>query len=277
MLELSQIWVYPIKSLGGISLSSSKVTSRGLEHDRRWLLVDTNLNFITQREHPELALFRTKFQGDFIQVIHIDNEVLIPLNQKINDASKWLDVTVWGDQINAVEVDPEISHWFSKKLNIGVHLVYMPESSLRKVDTKYATSPDDITSFSDGYPFLIIGESSLNDLNDRLEIPVPINRFRPNFVFRGGINYEEDQWKNFRIGSINFQGVKPCSRCVVTTIDTTTGLSGGIEPLFTLSKYRKWNNKIYFGQNLISSQIGIVSIGDAIVVETKREHFLIHK
>jgi hypothetical protein len=147
----------------------------------------------------------------------------------------------------------------------------MPEESQRKTDVQYALTGEEITSFSDGYPILIIGQSSLNDLNNRLENPVNINRFRPNFVFTHGEPFEEDNWHEFTVGNIRFFGVKPCARCIMTTINQETGEKKDKEPLLTLNKYRKAGNKILFGQNVLISQLGTVSVGDDVTVISRKK------
>jgi len=267
MLKLSEIWVYPVKSLGGISLQSSNVTDRGLELDRRWLLVDETAMFLSQREHPQLALFKPEIDGDNLKITHrkLSETISIPLQPLANEIIK---VTVWDDTIDAFEVSPEISDWFTKLLGFPARLVYMPDESERKVDPKYAISGEEITSFSDAYPFLIIGQSSLDDLNSRLEEKVPMNRFRPNFVFTNGKAFEEDSWRNFRIGNLSFVGVKPCDRCVMTTVDQEKGVVSGKDPLKTLAKYRNFGNKVLFGQNVIGLGLGQVAVGDEIRVLT---------
>ncbi|MGQ7946380.1 MOSC domain-containing protein [Flavobacterium sp. WC2509] len=268
MLKLSEIWVYPVKSLGGISLKEAHVTDRGLELDRRWLLVDDYGRFISQREHPELALFRPEILGDNLKITHkvLLESIDIPLRPVFgNDNAKTL-VTVWDDSIDAFEVSPVITEWFTKLLGFSVRLVYMPEESHRKLDPKYAIFGNEITSFSDAYPFLIIGQSSLDDLNERLEVKVPINRFRPNFVFVNGVAFEEDFWRDFSIGSLSFVGVKPCDRCVMTTVDQEKGIIAGKDPLKTLAKYRNFGNKVLFGQNVIGLELGLVSVGDEIKI-----------
>ncbi|WP_418264808.1 MOSC domain-containing protein [Flavobacterium faecale] len=270
MLQLLEIWVYPIKSLSGISLKQSQVTSRGLELDRRWMLVDDSGIFITQREYPQLALFQVQIIDGFLLVTHsnfIGERVKISLSQK-NDNSR-VKVVVWEDEVEAILVDEGISNWFSKILGFSVRLVYMPEESHRKVDSKYAVSVGDITSFSDGFPFLIIGQTSLNDLNSRLDNPISIKRFRPNFVFTGGKAYEEESWKEFHIGSLIFYGVKPSGRCVITTVNPELGQFAGKEPLLTLSKYKKVEKKVIFGQNVIAKNQGILEIGQEIFVVRK--------
>lgn len=271
MLQLSEIWIYPIKSFGGIKLQQAQVTDRGLEHDRRWLLVDEKGLFLTQREYPELALFQPEITEDFLNIAHrVKLETIkIPLHPSFSEAKSKIKVTVWDDLIPAYEVSEEASKWFSLQMGFSVRLVYMPEESHRKVDANYAITGKDINSFSDGFPFLLIGQSSLDDLNSRLEEAVPMNRFRPNFVFSGGIAYEEETWQKMAIGELVFFGVKPCSRCAVTTINQELGVTSGKNPLFALSKYKKEGNKVLFGQNLIGIQTGKVRIGDEVKVFEK--------
>ncbi|MBA0882878.1 MOSC domain-containing protein [Flavobacterium undicola] len=267
MLQLSEIWIYPVKSLAGIRLEESRVTQRGLEYDRRWMLVDEEGVFISQRTHPKLALFQPKIEKDIFHISHADlskGSVSFSLSQQNNNALS--DVMVWEDCVAAVEVDAEISAWFSEILGFSVRLVYMPDESQRKVDPDFAISPTDITSFSDGFPFLIIGQSSLDDLNSRLAENLSIRRFRPNFVFSGGQAYEEESWKEFTIGTLLFYGVKPCGRCIMTTVNPEKGVFSGKDPLFTLSKYKKVGEKVIFGQNAIAKQDGNLKVSDVVTV-----------
>lgn len=265
MLQLSEIWIYPVKSLAGIRLEKSRVTQRGLEYDRRWMLVDEKGVFVTQRKYPQLVLFQPKIDGGFMQISHKDatkGSVSFSLSQ--NNENQPIEVQVWEDSVSAIEVSEQVSSWFSEILGFNVRLVFMPDESLRKVDPDYAVAPDDMTSFSDGFPFLIIGQASLDDLNTRLQEKVRMERFRPNFVFSGGEAYEEEQWKEFRIGNLVFHGVKPCGRCIMTTVDAQKGNFSGKEPLSTLSTYRKKGNKVLFGQNVIAKQQGEVKVLERI-------------
>lgn len=268
MLELSEIWIYPVKSLGGILLQEAQVTDRGLEFDRRWLLVDESGRFLSQREYPELALFRPEIIDSFLRITHRVNleSIDIPLRPVFSDATSKIEVTVWEDIVEAFEVNPNTSEWFSKFLGFPVRLVYMPDGSERKLDPDYAITGDEITSFSDAYPFLIIGQASLDDLNGRLEVKVPMNRFRPNFVFTNGEAFEEDNWREFKIGNVPFVGVKPCDRCVMTTVDQEKGVVSGKDPLKTLAQFRNFGNKVLFGQNLIGLGLGKVMVGDSVRV-----------
>jgi uncharacterized protein YcbX len=268
MLQLSEIWVYPVKSLGGISLQESKVTDRGLELDRRWLLVDDDGRFLSQREHPELALFSPEIVDGFLRITHRVNLEFIDfqLHPVFLDATSKIEVTVWDDIIDAFEVSQKATEWFTKLLGFSVRMVYMPEESERKLDPNYAITGVENNSFSDAYPFLIIGQASLDDLNGRMEVRVPMNRFRPNFVFTNGEAFEEDAWREFKIGNVSFVGVKPCDRCVMTTVDQEKGAISGKDPLKTLAKYRNFGNKVLFGQNLIGLGLGSVSVGDVVRV-----------
>ena len=274
MLQLSEIWIYPVKSLGGIALQNAKVTDRGLANDRRWLLVDDDGIFLTQRENPELALFQTAIDGSFLTITHQkrnSESLQIALDLSGFDAENKIKVTVWDDVIDAFEVSETASVWFTERLGFSARLVYMPEESHRKVEQEYAVSGEEINSFADGYPFLIIGQSSLDDLNSRLKDPIPMNRFRPNFVFTAGEAYDEESWYELSIGGLPFFGVKPCERCVMTTVDQELGVKSGKDPLLTLSKYRKAGKSVLFGQNLLGTQLGAVSVGDEIKVLSRNK------
>lgn len=263
MLTLSEINIYPIKSLGGISLQSSEVEERGLKYDRRWVLVDKTNTFFTQRDYPQMALIKVSLEEEGLKVQHKKKNIeplSIPFSFKHSKTEK---VVIWDDTVTGEFYNNQIDEWFSEIIGIKCHLVKMPESTKRVVDKKYAENK--IVSFADGYPFMIIGQSSLDDLNSRMEVPLPMNRFRTNFVFTGGQPFEEDNWKNFKIGEVKFEAVKPCARCVITTTDQETAERAD-EPLFTLSKFRKVNNKVMFGMNLVCESVGKVSVGNKITL-----------
>ncbi|GAA4315761.1 MOSC domain-containing protein [Nibribacter koreensis] len=263
-LVLSEINIYPIKSLGGISLTSAQVEERGLQYDRRWMLIDESGMFLTQRKLAEMALLDVALRTDHLEVTHRTKD-LPPLRVPLEtNSTRSLLVTVWDDICFAYVVSPEANTWFSDALGIDCRLVYMPENSIRLIDPNYAKHNEKV-SFADGYPFLIIGQESLNDLNSRLEQPVPMNRFRPTFVFTGGLPYDEENWKTFKIGDVLFYGAKPCGRCNVTTIDQFTAATSQ-EPLKTLATYRKQGNSVLFGMNLIGLSTGTIQVGDKIQV-----------
>lgn len=262
MRRLTEIWIYPIKSLGGIRLERARVLEKGLEFDRRWMLVDETGKFLTQRVYPEMALLKLTITREQLLITHAVKKITysISLHPDVSTADQ-REVTIWSDTVRAIEVSDEASRWFSDALGMSCKLVYFPEENARAVDRRYATTEH--VSLADGYPFLIIGEASLADLNGRMEAPLPMNRFRPNFVFSGGEAFEEDVWSDFSIGGNRFRGVKPCSRCVLTTVDQETAIKGS-EPLRTLATYRKRDNNIYFGQNLLAIDHTFVTQGDLI-------------
>lgn len=263
MLSLSEINIYPVKSLAGISLQSSEVEDRGLKYDRRWVLVDDSNVFFTQRDFPEMALIKVDIGKDGLKLQH-KRKNIYPLNVPFEfQHSKKDNVVIWNDTVVGEFYSQDIDDWFSDILGIKCHLVKMPESTKRVVDTKYAANK--IVSFADGYPFLIIGQSSLDDLNSRMEKPLPMNRFRTNIVFTGGNSFEEDNWKKFKIGDVEFEAVKPCARCVITTTNQETS-ERLHEPLLTLSKFRKVGNEVMFGMNLVCHSTGKIEIGDNIKV-----------
>ncbi|HNV27879.1 MAG TPA: MOSC domain-containing protein [Cyclobacteriaceae bacterium] len=264
-LTLSEIWIYPIKSLAGIRLQRSNVKQKGLVYDRRWMLVDEDGRFLTQREHPEMSQFQLTMDTEELTILNRVSSQLIVLDLKDEKVGESLSTIVWDDEVEAIEVGHIYSQWFSDQLQIKCKLVFFPETHKRDIDPDYATMNEQV-SLADGYPFLIIGQASLDDLNKRLKEPIPMNRFRPNFVFTGGEPFEEDRWKNFIIGSNRFIAVKPCSRCVLTTVDQRTGVKG-TEPLATLATYRKYGSKINFGQNLLAIDYDEIQEGDEIGLE----------
>lgn len=271
-LKLSEIWIYPIKSLGGIALDTAIIEKRGLQYDRRWMLVDEQGIFLTQRKHTEMALLQVDLVENGLEVRHKTKEITpiyIPFESK---PLEHLKVQIWNDECEAFTVSDEINNWFTTVLGIKCRLVYMPDNSYRQIDIRYAKEGD-VTSFADGYPILILGQQALEQLNTKLVTEglgqaeaMKMNRFRPNLVFVGGEPNEEDTWKAFKIGAASFLGVKPCARCVITTINQDNGEKGA-EPLKTLATYRKKGNKILFGQNVIAQSIGAkIQVGDTIEV-----------
>lgn len=261
-LLIQNLYLYPIKSLGGISVHEARVEERGFKYDRRWMLVDQSGEFLTQREHPQLALLQVALGDLELEVFSkADPSLKISFDLELN-SGKEMEVTVWGDVVPALQVAPKVSAWFGDFLGMAVDLVVLPESSHRKLDPRYAVQAESV-SFADGMPYVIIGQSSLDELNGRLEVPIGMDRFRPNLVFSGGEAYAEDQFKQLQIGEVEFQVVKPCARCVMITVDQEKGTKGK-EPLATLSSYRTVNNKVYFGQNAVALSQGIVRVGDPI-------------
>jgi uncharacterized protein YcbX len=268
MLRISQLTIYPIKSMGGITVARARVTDRGLEHDRRWMLIDHNNIFLTQREFPAMALMKVELTPEGLLVRHPSQPV--PLNIPFHTSTgastgtSIIEVCIWDDTCPARLVSREADDWFSSALNTHCRLVHMPDETARITDPRYAPGGS-ITSFADGYPFLLIGQASLDELNGRLDQPLPMDRFRPNIVFTGGSPYQEDALQTFSIHNIRFHGVKLCARCMITTIDQVTARQGK-EPLRTLARYRARDHKILFGQNLVHQGTGELAVGDELVL-----------
>lgn len=261
-LFVQNLYLYPIKSLGGIAVQEAQVEERGFKYDRRWMLVDQSGEFLTQRQHPQLALLQVALSESQLEVFSKgDPSQRIAFDLDLASNQELL-VSIWGDQVLARVVSAEVSRWFSDFLQMDLDLVVMPESSHRKMDPRYAVQGESV-SFADGMPYVIIGQSSLDELNQRLEVPVSMDRFRPNLVFSGGQAFEEDQFTRIKVGEVDFQVVKPCARCVLITVNQQTGEKGK-EPLATLATYRTVNNKVYFGQNAVALAPGIVRVGDPI-------------
>ncbi len=267
-MHLSALYVYPVKSLGGIALTESVVEERGLQHDRRWMLIDRDHTFLTQRNYPQMALLQTALLADGLEIAvkHTTQRILIPYEPQTDEKMM---VNIWSDHCQAIVVSPEVNTFLSDFLHINCQLVYMPDTTKRQVDSRYAVA-DNYTSFSDGYPFLMIGQASLDDLNARLAEAVPMNRFRPNLVVSGTEPYAEDEWHEVRVGETSFFGVKPCARCNIPTIDQETAKAGK-EPLKTLTTYRNSHNRILFGQNMVFGRNGTkIKVGDRIEVISRR-------
>lgn len=288
-MHLSEINIFPVKSLKGIAVETAVVEPRGLQNDRRWMLIDGNGTFMTQREFPQMATIN----------VGVDNELLyiwadgfgtleLPLDPATGDRRQ---LEVFGNACEGEAYGSVISEWFSDAIGDTCELVYMPDDSRRNVNQLF-NAGHDIVSFADGYPLLVIGEASLDDLNTHIleaerlagRLPAfrrfPMNRFRPNIVVSGSAPFEEDHWGRIRVGGAIFRATKPCARCVITTIDQSRGEFDGKEPLKTLASYRQAQQVIpdtleslgvnatavLFGQNLIAETPGVtIRLGDEVV------------
>ena len=252
---LSGLFVYPLKSARGIALARARVDARGLEHDRRWMVVDEQGVFVSQRTHPRLAMVGTALDGATLRLAAAglpDLAVEPPLGAATQP------VRVWKDDVPGLLAPRAACEWVSEHLGARCRLVYQPDAARRRVAPPY--EPARLVSFADAFPFLLLSEASLADLNRRLDRPVPMDRFRPNLVVSGCAPHAEDSWRRIRIGDVPFTVAKPCSRCVVVTTDQSTG-ERHREPLATLSTYRLFDGKVLFGQNLIHESEGTLSPG----------------
>jgi uncharacterized protein YcbX len=261
VIRVSALYVHPIKGCAGIPVASAEVTPRGLANDRRWMVVDAEGTFVSQRERAEMVLARTALATD-AAAIDLVAPGLPPLRLPLrHEAGPRREIRVWDDRGQAV-VHAEGSAWFSRFLGAPHQLVYMPDDARRAVSLEYGR-PGDIVSFADAYPLLLISQASLDDLNARLDTPIVMERFRPNVVVEGCPPFDEDSWPTFQVGALAFRGPKPCSRCVVTTVDPDTGLRGK-EPLRTLATYRQRDGKVWFGMNVVPDATGTLRIGDEL-------------
>lgn len=277
-MEISQIITYPVKSLAGIKQKKALLYPRGLQYDRRWMLINENGRFITQREFPRMAQFRPMLTDDHLLVYapeQMENPIEIPLTSPKEQPAKM--VQIWNDTVMAITMDSTIDEWFTDWLKTPCRLVYMPDESKRPLNPAFEL-PNGKLSFSDGGPILVVGEASLRDLNARLKEPLLMERFRPNLVFNDGVPYEEEHWKGFQINDEDFKALKPCVRCKITTIDQQTA-EVGKEPLQTLSTYKKGEKGITFGllaswqfpEEETEETAVEIKVGDSIVPFTEEE------
>ncbi|MEO1593005.1 MAG: MOSC N-terminal beta barrel domain-containing protein [Cyanobacteria bacterium J06632_22] len=266
MVTLSALNIYPVKSAAGTGLSNAHVAPRGLQYDRRWMVVDAKGRFMTQRKHPRMALIWVTL-GDQLQLeVPGQPPLVLPL---MPTEQTDLSVEVWGDLCTAWSMGATAAEWLSQFLEVPCRLVYMPDQAQRAT-AHGKLGPDKLVSFADAYPFLLISEASLSDLNGRLAKPIPMNRFRPNLVVTDCSAFAEDTWAKIRIGDVVFSVEKGCDRCSIPGVDQATGVADK-EPLPTLATYRRWQGKIWFGQNLVQENLGELHVGDPVEILAYKE------
>jgi uncharacterized protein YcbX len=277
MGTLASVHIYPLKGGRGVDLTESAVEPCGLAGDRRWLLVDSDFRFISQREHASLARLAVRYGPGADISVSSDGypSLRIPApGQAARPAPEMLTVTVWRSTVLAAAAGPAADAWFSAYLSEPVRLVYLDDPTRRAVDPEFGADGD-VVSFADGYPLLLTSAESLGQLGEWLsaegERPVPMNRFRPSVVVTGFEPWAEDRWRRLRIGSVSFRVAKPCGRCLVTTTNQLTG-ERGREPLAMLGRRRRFGEALVFGQNLIPDSPGLIRVGDP--VEITAEHSL---
>src|SRR5689334_12293866 len=257
-ITISSLIYYPIKACRGFEVESANVERMGLQDDRRMMVVTPAGDQVTQREHSKLAWVLPTLK-DGTLTLSAPNFDSIQIN--IQKTGVTQPVNIWKNKgVQAIDQGDESARWFSDWLGESVRLVHIADGYKRMVNEIYSVNADDHTGFADGYPILIISEESLQDLNTRLEMPLPMNRFRPNLVVKGCEPYAEDIWNKIKIGDVELAIVKPCARCEVTTIDKVT-LEQSKEPLKTLAKYRKHELGAIFGQNVIPLNEGRLQLG----------------
>lgn len=259
-MQLSEIVVYPVKSAAGIPLAEARLDRFGIADDRRWMVVDDAGVFITQREEPRLALIRPALDEDGLE---LGSPGGAPLRVSRGTDGPPRLVRIWRDTVAAADCGEAPARWLSALLERPVRLVFLPESCVRPLDPTYGAGRR--IAFPDGFPLLLIGTASLDDLNRRLAAPVPMNRFRPNVVVTTTEPFAEDRWRRIRIGGVCFQVAKPCERCTIPAVDQATAEQGK-EPLTTLATYRRRDGKVFFGQNLVHEANGRIVRGDEVTM-----------
>lgn len=260
-MKLSAMYIYPLKSGRGNAVREMTLDDRGPAGDRRWMLVGPDNVSLTQRELPRMVLIQVVATRDGLECTApgmTTLQVSTPANGARHNAQ------VLKDPVDVMDASDLASQWFSDFLERSCRLVYQPQNSLRPVDPNYA-APDKVVSLADGFPLLLIGQGSLDELNRRLLQPVEMIRFRPNLVVEGSEPFAEDSWRRIRVGEIEFDVAKPDVRCTIPMVDPATGTSGK-EPIQTLATFRRRDNKVMFGQYLIHRRQGTLRLGEPVVV-----------
>ena len=265
-MHLHSLHIYPIKGMRGCDLPAAEVTPMGLAGDRRWMLVDATGRFISQREQERLALVSVTPSSDGLVVRATGFRDLAVAPPDAGTQS--IPVTIWRDRLSAYPAAAEAGRWFSDFLGQPCRLIYQGDT-VRPTDARWSR-PGDTTSFADAYALLVCTTASLDDLNRRAGTELAMNRFRPNMVIATAEPWSEDGWHRLRIGPVEIELVKPCARCVVTTIDQARGTRAGREPLRSLTKFRFLQvpgiSGAIFGQNAIPRGLGRVGLGDPVEV-----------
>lgn len=264
MQVLTDIYIYPIKSVKAVSQPAAKVEEKGLSFDRRYMLIDLDGHFITGRTHPVLTQIDVQFSFNKLQLTAPSMAPL--LIDPAHFSTDTLASKIWDDEVNAVHCHQDYDHWFSEYLHQPCQLVFFAENTNRCVKNRETQ-----VSFADGYPLLLINQTSVDLLNTKLASPVSALHFRPNIVIKAGFAFAEDSWARIKIGEVEFEVSKPCSRCLFINVDPKTGIAQENEPLLTLAKFRYHQGDIDFGQNLIPLNSGMIRSGDEVKVLATHE------
>jgi uncharacterized protein YcbX len=259
------LFIYPLKSAAGLRVAEAALDRLGFAGDRRWMVVDAERRFLSQRRLPPMALIQATALGDglFLSApgmpsLHVPRPASGPV----------LDVVIWDDAVRAEDAGDDAARWVSTVLHQDARLVRCPPERARAVDPTYARDTD-VVGFADGFPLLVLGHASVCDINRRLREQgmetVGVERFRPNIVIEGAEPYAEDAWSHIRIGAIAIDIVKPCARCSTISVEPRTGVQG-VEPMRTLLTYRQRGQKVYVAQNALHRACGTITTGDEVTV-----------
>ncbi|KAF1009313.1 MAG: putative protein YcbX [Pseudomonas fluorescens] len=266
MLRLSALYRYPLKSGKAQALQHSVLDTLGLEGDRRWMLVDeASGRFLTQRVVPRMSQLSALWNDAGGLTLSTAGQVALDVPLPGADAPL-RGVTIWRDTLRVPDAGEQAAAWVSEFIGKPTRLVQVPVERARTTEAGYGRD-DDKVGFADGFPLLLIGQASLDDLSERIGRPMEMLRFRPNLVIEGSDAFAEDGWKRVRIGEVEFRVVKSCSRCILTTIDPASGeRSPDREPLATLKTYRELNGDVMFGQNLVNDSAGRLEVGMPVTI-----------
>ncbi len=268
-MHVTSLHIHPLKSCAALDVDALDVAPRGPLGDRRWMVIDAANRFVTARADARLVLIHALPQGHGLSLTAPGCAPLAVAAPRNGTRAK---VRVWDDEVDAALADDAAHAWLSALLGRPLRLVHMDSDSHRAIEPALA-APGDEVSFADGFPLLVISRASLEGLNERLEHPIGMARFRPNVVIGDCAPHAEDGWRRVRIGRVEFDAVKRCERCVFTTIDPVTAVRDpGGEPLRTLRTYRDAGNgkDVLFGMNLIPRATGTLRLGDPVdVIEAR--------
>lgn len=275
---VSELYVYPIKSCQGIKLTQAEVISKGFLWDREMMVISKRGKFLTQRQFPQLAKAQIKLEGDRIALSTADNSLPTLIFTPSFEGTE-VAVEIWRDHAIAIDQGDEVAAWFHRLLELApdkkCRLVRQSPTQIREVRHKLSFKTENPVSFADGYPFLLTATASLADLNRRIAETyqeaaplIPMNHFRPNIVVETATAFEEDNWKVIKLGDLQFAVVKPCSRCIITTIDQQKGTKNQLkEPLRTLGSFRQFGDRgVMFGENMVPYGEGILKVGDKLEI-----------
>jgi uncharacterized protein len=279
---VSELWIYPIKSCQGIPLKTAEVTPKGFLWDREMMIISHKGKFLTQRQFPQLAKVQIKLSDNSL-TLSVSDDSLQSLTFTPSLQGEEVEVEIWSDRTTAIDQGDLVAQWFHRVLELDsskqCRLVRQSDQYERKVNSIFAVTKQDIVSFADGYPCLLTTTASLAELNRRImdtyqdsTLTVSMDRFRSNIVAETENPFEEDNWKTIKIGKLQFAVVKPCSRCIIPTINQQTGDRNELrEPLRTLGTFRQFGEQgVMFGENMIPESSGTISVGDRVKVVAMR-------
>ncbi len=261
-MVVSQINIYPVKGLAAVSVTESMAYTTGFDFDRRWMLLDEQNRFLTQRQLPLMALLTPELTNGLIHIRNGNDGITFERNETFG---KPIQTFVWDDPATTLEVNPVVSQWFSDALHLPVKLVRLADE-IARMHPSSAINQSIPVSLADAYPYLVLGLKSVAFLNQKLTTAIPADRFRANILIETSAAHEEDTWKTYSLGQAVFQSVKPCGRCTVITIDQKTGEQNN-EPLKVLNTYRKKDQNVIFGMHTICLEQGLVKIGDTLSLQ----------